>query len=284
MTVGFAALSVVIGNIVDTYFVNLRAAGHYSDECRETMINSTLLVATPLICYFNPALAGISALLPRALALLIFQGRVKSAVSLTHPVRMVVGYYTRIFSYTVDSVVSNLNARLDSIAVWFFLGEIVYAQYQPTARLLYTGLGLASFVGGIAIPKSTTMPGAKGRWFLLRTFSGAGLAIGAGLWIGLVFFAQFLFGSAFQATMPAASLLAVGLALRYMAAGAGSYLTITGRQQRRAMLTTAITGLMVTGLFFLSTSLTAILALLIAGQLLVGILYFIEGFNEKAVH
>ena len=283
LTVALAALSVVLGNVVDTYFVNLRATGQYRQEFNASLVASALMIFTPLICVLNPLMAGVGAVLPRVVSLLVFQRYSTATLKIGSPVRFVTRYYTRIISYTTDSIASNINARLDSVAIWFLLGAATYAQYQPTARLLYAGLALASFVGGISIPRATKMQLPKARLFLLVTFSSAGLVIAAGLLFGLMFVSEHLFGEHFKPSTSIALLVAAALAARYLAAGAGSYLTIAGRQHWRAMITITATLATIGITLLLPWELSVVLSVQVAAQLLIGIIYLWAGYREKAI-
>lgn len=152
-------------------------------------------------------------------------------------INSVIGYYIRLKHYTLDSIFSNLGAQLDTILISVLMGKEAYAIYQPTSKVLSSSLNLGGVIGALVIPKATTLVSEKRKKrYLLGSFFAFGMAVAILFFLFCHYFLSLLFGAIFSASLNIEIMLTLLIIVRFLAAGAGSYLTIKGQQKKRALI------------------------------------------------
>lgn len=282
------ASAVMLGAVGESYFMSLRATGRHREELSRTVLLAVLMLSLPWLTHLWPAAAGLSVLLPRLISLINLidapRRSVLDALSRSVSPGAVKRHYYRIRHYSLDSMLSNLNMQLDALLITVLLGKHVYALYQPTSRLFMGSLSMAPIVAGLSVPHASRMENpTQALFFLLVVFTGSGLILSAMLTPILLWAVGPLFGPHFQLGAPVALLLSLIVLVRFIAAGSGSYLTLRGRQQRRAGINFATTAITLPPVLFLANSIETILLAVLMSQTLMAIINAVQS-NRPALH
>lgn len=234
-------LSGVLSSINETHLVNLKATDKFKDELIKSTTQSILIISVACLVFISPQLAALSIVVPRIITtMLLLRGigrnnfkKIKNRVS----INSVIGYYIRLKHYTLDSIFSNLGAQLDTILISVLMGKEAYAIYQPTSKVLSSSLNLGGVIGALVIPKATTLVSEKRKKrYLLGSFFAFGMAVAILFFLFCHYFLSLLFGAIFSASLNIEIMLTLLIIVRFLAAGAGSYLTIKGQQKKRALI------------------------------------------------
>ncbi|UAL08907.1 hypothetical protein [Caulobacter segnis] len=233
LTVG----GMLLNTIIDTFFVSLRARRALKAEFLHSLFQIVLLGPIYLISVRSPWAAGAAIFATRvvSLVLLVGMGSMLSIVTSGFSFDVIREHYIRLRYYLLDTVTSNMGVRADSIAISLFCGQFALAAFQPAARVYYSALALASVVAGVVIPVAGRPGYSHPARLLTVAFSAAGGAISVAFLLFMGVFAEFAFGEQYKVTATVYTIIALTLLVRYVAAGAGAYLTLMGGQKFRAM-------------------------------------------------
>jgi O-antigen/teichoic acid export membrane protein len=195
--------------------------------------------------------------------------------------KSVFGYYTRLKHYTLDSIFSNLGAQLDAILISVLIGKEAFAIYQPTSKVLSSSLNLGGVIGALVIPKATTLHSDKNiKYYLLGSFFVFGLVVAALFFVFCNYFLSILFGSMYSPGLDIEITLTFMIIVRFLAAGAGSYLTIKGQQKKRAIINAicAVSSVIFTVMysFLYDINIEVILNILLISQIVMMIFYVLS--------
>lgn len=275
-------LSGVLSSINETNLVNLKATDRFKDELISSTTQSILIISVACLVFISPQLAAISIVVPRIITtMLLLRGigrnnfkKIKNRISMNS----VIGYYIRLKHYTLDSIFSNFGAQLDTILISVLMGKEAYAIYQPASKVLSSSLNLGGVIGALVIPKATTLVSDKRKkLYLLGSFFAFGLAVAILFFIFCHYFMSILFGAIFSTNLNVEIILTLLIVVRFLAAGAGSYLTIKGQQKKRALINSICAVGAVISAFICSSlyelTIEKILGILLVSQLIVMALY-----------
>lgn len=272
----------VLSSVNETNLVNLKAINKFKDELIKSATQSVLIVSISCAVFISPSLAALSILAPRIITTgILLRGigtnnmrKIKNRIS----IKNILSYYIRLKHYTLDSIFSNLGAQLDTILISVLIGKEAYAIYQPTSRVLSSSLNLGGVIGALVIPKATTLSSDKNiKYYLLGSFFVFGLVVAALFFVFCNYFLAVLFGSIFSPGLTVELVLTAMIIVRFLAAGAGSYLTIKGQQKKRAIMNAicAISAVICTVIanFFYDVDIEDILSILLISQVAMMMLY-----------
>lgn len=233
LTVG----GMLLNTIVDTFFVSLRARRALKAEFLHSLFQIILLGPIYIISVRSPWAAGAAIFFTRLVSVVLLVGvrNVISVVVSGFDFDVIKAHYVRLRYYLVDSIASNVGVRADSIAISLFCGQFALASFQPAARVYYSALALASVVAGVVVPVAGRPGYSHPARLLTVSFFAAGGAISIAYLLFMGVFAEFAFGENYKVTVTIYAIIALTLFVRYVAAGAGAYLTLMGAQKFRAM-------------------------------------------------
>lgn len=280
-----AFFSGVLSSINETNLVNLKATNRFKDELIKSTAQSALIISVSCFVLISPGLAALSILFPRLFTTgVLLRGIGKNNIRKIRnrmSIKSVFGYYTRLKHYTLDSVFSNLGAQLDTILISVLIGKEAFAIYQPTSRVLSSSLNLGGVIGALVIPKATTLHSDKNiKYYLLGSFFVFGLVVAALFFVFCNYFLSILFGSMFSPDLDIEIILTFMIIVRFLAAGAGSYLTIKGQQKKRAIINAicAVSAVVFTVMYgyFYHINIEVILSILLALQVVMMVSYVLS--------
>lgn len=270
--------SMALGASIENYSTALKAEKRHKTELHLNLLLSLLIIACAAATHIDTRLIAPALLAPRLIALTIlwttiFKTSYGTFLHAIHPKHIRDFYYTN-RHFSADSIASNLLNQSDGIAVSLFLGKEIYATYQPASRILQAAIGLGSGVSGVAIPHAKSLKTPIDRHnYLIKAFFLVGATLTAGLIIFLLVISDLLFGHRFQQTVVVTMSLALILLAKYIAAGSGAFLSIQGKQNRRAQINLASIILTATLITLFHGNLTEIILSMLAPQVLVSVVY-----------
>jgi O-antigen/teichoic acid export membrane protein len=275
----------ILSSINETNLVNLKATNRFKDELIKSTTQSVLIISVSCIVFISPTLAALSILSPRIFTTgILLRGvgknnlkKIRNRISS----KSVFGYYTRLKHYTLDSIFSNLGAQLDAILISVLIGKEAFAIYQPTSKVLSSSLNLGGVIGALVIPKATTLHSDKNiKYYLLGSFFVFGLVVAALFFVFCNYFLSILFGSMYSPGLDIEIILTFMIIVRFLAAGAGSYLTIKGQQKKRAIINAicAVSSVIFTVMysFLYDINIEVILNILLISQIVMMIFYVLS--------
>ncbi|NBA98225.1 hypothetical protein [Pseudomonas sp. R5(2019)] len=259
-------------SITESYLINMKSKGFFSKELSISFLQAIVAIGFAYSSKLSSWATPLCIALPRLMFFYFIAIRNNSIFSsLTNfNISEIKQYYTKLKHYSIDSIFSNISTQIDNLLIPILFGKEAFALYQPLSKLLSSGLTFSGAIGAFAIPlASTYKSNIKKLIFLNSIFIGFGLAAGITFFSLSKIFISYFFGEMFVLDESIILLLSLTLAVRFFSAGSGSFLTLTGKQKTRATINSIITSISIFAGSFFSSSISELLTILLASQLLI---------------
>ncbi|MDR7115039.1 oligosaccharide flippase family protein [Caulobacter sp. BE254] len=262
LSAGLLGLAILVGAIGDLALMAYRAIGRYSGETWLTVWTSTFHLV--LVGWISLAHWGLLAL---AIAFVLSR-TIYTALAIIGAERLFTGCRLRLqpigtvwvsirgaFGWAADSGLGYLTGQIDGLIVASAFGLQAAGIYQSGARFIQAALGLVTILASIHIPRmareaSISRHLTVNERRMMLEFTGVGVVMGLGFWLGGGLITKFLLGPAYKEVNVLWPGLAVFVAIRYAAASIGAALSARGMALSR--VGGQIAALVVLGLGYLA--------------------------------
>ena len=268
----------LLTSLYETFLLTLKSRGEFYSESKIVLFSSLAIIIISLLSFLNAVFIPSILILSRIFLFFYCTNKIyKISINLSRMnISSVKKFFSRMKYFSVDSIVSSLSIQLDGILISALLGNISYGLYQPFSRLYNACLTSIGSLGAFAIPYASRMSNKAQQWISLNIFF---ILFGCVVSFLFLDFTEkliiILFGYGFLEYSEMIPYLSILIFIRFGASAVGSFLSISGKQKKRALINLFITFNTVVSVFLFYSDAKSIIKIIMLNQCLLYFIYFL---------